>query len=281
MSLAAEMRRRDGEDYADVARRAAALGFRGVSLPYDEGWSDADLIGIRQAFDEAGVAIVELKCRCNFLTPRGDEAAQVVGRLQKALADGAILNCDCATTYAGSRHPDPRQPLAPHPDNWADATWDLLIHRIWSLLGGVDDLGVCLCFEPCATTTLNSLDSLSELNADAASFRVRIALDPAAIFTAAAAEHPAVGLAETFATLADTIVLARATDLALIEVGREPVVQPAPLGEGVLDYPTYLKLLDALERDTPLVVRHQPTDDAYRAAHAFVADAAKEAGLAL
>jgi len=281
MSLAAEMRRRDGEDYADVARRAAELGFRGVSLPYDEGWSEAELIAIRQAFDEAGVAIAELNCRCNFLTPRDDEAAQVVARLQKALTDGGILNCDRATTCAGSRHPDPGQPLAPHPDNWADATWDLLIHRIWSILGGVDDLGVCLCFEPCATTTLNSLDSLSELNVDAASFRVRIVLDPAAIFTPAAAKHPAVGLAETFATLADTIALARATDLALIEVGREPVVQRAPLGEGVLDYPTYLKLLDALVRDAPLVVTRQPTDDAYRAAHAFVADAAKQAALGL
>ena len=277
MRLAAQMRLAEGQSHADLAARAKRLGYAGVSIGFDPAWTDADLVAIRQACDDQGVEIVELGCTCNVVTPRDDEAAEAVERLGKALQAGALLNCDHVTTCAGSRHPDADKPLAPHPDNWADETWDLLIRRIWSLLARVDDLGVCLCFEPRATTTLNSLDSLAELAADASSARVRIALDPAAIFTPAAARAPSVGLAETFGRLADTIALVRATDVALIEAGDEPRCVPAPLGEGVLDYGTLLKLADALELDTPIVVKPQGSDGAYGAARDFLVAAAKQA----
>jgi len=281
MKLSAAMRLREGETYGDLAHRSDALGFRGVSIGFDHRWSETDLIAIRKAFDEQGVQIVELRCYCNFVTPRDDEAQRNLDRLARALEAGALLNCDHAVTYAGSRHPDPDQPFAPHPDNGSDETWELLIHRVWTLLDQADDLGVCLCFEPSPTTTLNSLDSLTELMADTATFRVRIALDPAAIFTPRAASAPGHALAEVFAALADTIAVARATDVALIEATDEPRIEPAPLGQGVLDYPTYVKLLDALELDTPLIVKYQGSDAAYRRAHDTIAAAAKKAGIGL
>ena len=279
MHFAAAMRLLEGETYADMASRAARLGYSGVSLGFDHRWTDAELVAMRQAFDEQGVRIAELGCYCNFITPRDDEAARNIERLQRALQAGAILDCDHAVTYAGSRHPDPDQPFAPHPDNWADATWETLIKRVWALLEGVDDIGVSLCLEPSPATPLNSLDSLAEFSADASSVRVRIALDPAAIFTPAGAADSRRALAEIFATLADSIAIARATDLGLIEAGPEPRIAPAPLGQGVLDYETYLKLVNALELDTPVVVKYQPSDEAYGAARHFLATAATKAGL--
>ena len=279
MRFAARMRLGHGESYADLARRAARLGYAAVSLGFDHRWTEADLLAIRQAFDEQRVDIVELGCYCNFLSPRNDETRRNVERLQWALQAGAILNCDHAVTYAGSRHPDPEQHFAPHPDNWADATWDLLVKRIWSLLDGVDDVGVCLCFEPCVTTTLNSLDGLADLMSDAASARVRVALDHAAIFTPSAGAEPKRALAEMFATLADTIAVARATDVALIEAGPQPRVAPARLGEGILDYETYLKLVDALELDTPVIVKYRGRDEDYAQARDFLVAAASRAGL--
>jgi len=279
MRISAAMRQAQGETWPALARRTAGLGFRGVSLAFDPQWRDEDLIAIRQAFDGHGVQIVELACPCNVLTRSADEARGNVAFLSRALDAGALLNCDHAVTFAGSRHPDPRQPLAPHPDNWLDATWDLLVQRVWALLESVEDLGVRLCFEPCPTTTLNTLDALSELMADLASVRVRVALDPAAIFSAAAAAQPAYAVAEVFSSLGDTIGIARATDVRLIEAGEEPHAEPAPLGEGVLDYEVYLRLVAALELDTPIIVKPQGSDAAYRSAHAFLANAAKRAGV--
>ena len=74
--------------------------------------------------------------------------------------------------------------------------------------------------------------------------------------------------------LADTIAVAHATDVVLDETGLVPAAAEAALGEGALDYATYLKLVDALELDTPVVVRPQPTDDAYRSALQFLQGAA-------
>jgi sugar phosphate isomerase/epimerase len=270
VKLSAVFHVREGEDHADVARRAASLGYAGVSLGFDHRWSDEELIGIRTAFDAQALDLVELRCYCNFVTPRDDEARRNAKRLGRALSAGAILNCDHAVTYAGSRSRDPDQPFASHPDNWSDATWELLVHRAWDLLDRTEDLGIRLCFEPNATTTLNSLESLADLCADMSSARVRIALDPAAIFTAAAAGNSRVALAEIFSALADTIAAARATDVELIDAGPEPVAREAPLGEGMLDYPTYLQLVDALEEDTPVIVKAQPTDEAYRQALRFL-----------
>jgi len=281
IELSAALRPREGETPADVARRAARLGFRGVSIGFDHRWTDSDLIAIRQAFDEAGVHIVELGCYCNFVTPREDEAQRNLARLQKAIQAGALLNCDRAVTYAGSRGPDPDQPFAPDPENWTDPAWDLMVARIWALLDSVEDLGVALCFEPAPTTTLNSLDCLAELVADVATWRVRIALDPAAIFTPDAAEDSRRALAEIFARLADTIVVARATDVAPARRGPEPTAVAAPLGRGVLHYETYLQLLDKLELDTPLVVKHMGSDAEYTAARQFLMDAAEKAGVKL
>jgi sugar phosphate isomerase/epimerase len=277
MRFAATLRRQEGESPDALADRAARLGFHAISLGFDHRWTDADLLAIREAFDRESVDIVELGCYCNVLTPRPDEAERNLGRLQRALQAGALLNCDCATTYAGSTHPDPDQPFASYPDNWSDATWERLVQRVWALLDRVEDTGVCLCLEPHPATTLNSLENLVDLVADAATLRLRIALDPAALLTPAAAAESAPALAEVFAALADTIAVARATDLALIEAGSHPHIAPAPLGEGVLDYPTYLKLLAALQLNTPLVVKHQPSDDACARSLAFLEDAAKRA----
>ncbi|NQT88601.1 sugar phosphate isomerase/epimerase [bacterium] len=274
MKLSAAFHVPDGQGFPEVARRAASIGFAGVSLAFDPGWSDAELLDIRAAFDDQGVEIVELRCHCNFVTPRTAEARTNLKTLRRAMTAGAILNCDHAVTCAGSRGRDPNQPLAPHPDNGSDAAWEVLVHRAWEVLDRSEDLGIKLCFEPCATTTLNSLESLSDLCADLASMRVRIALNPAAIFNAKAAGDSRVALAEVFGELTDTIAVAHATDVALIEKGPTPVPAEAPLGEGVLDYATYLKLVAALELDTPVVVQPQPTDDAYRAALRYLAKAA-------
>jgi sugar phosphate isomerase/epimerase len=275
MKLSAVMRRGEGDTWAALARRASGLGFRGVSLPFDPTWGEAELVSMREAFDTAGVGVVALECDGNFLTPSEEVCRRGFGLLRRALEAGALLNCDHVVTHAGTRHPDPSQPLATHPDNWADAAWDLLVKRVWALLDEVEDVGVRLCFEPHPATTLNTLDSLANLMADAASVRVRVALDPAAIIGAEAAAQPTRALAEIFASLADTIAVARATDLRLLRSGDEPLVEPAPLGEGVLDYPTYLRLVNALELDTPLIVPLQGSDAAYRTAHAFLAAAAK------
>ncbi|MFP4058198.1 MAG: sugar phosphate isomerase/epimerase family protein [Candidatus Brocadiia bacterium] len=281
MKLAATVRRREDESHAELARRVTELGYHGASIGFDHRWDEAELLAIRTAFDQQGVDIVELRCYCNFLTPRDDEARRNIDRLQRALQAGAILNCDHAVTYVGSRHPDPDQPFAAHPDNWADATWELLVQRIWAVLDGVDDIGVRLCFEPAPTTTLRSLDALADLTADATSVRVRVALDPAAIFTPEAVRQPKRALAEIFDTLADAIAVARATDVALDESGPEPVACPVPLGEGALDYETYLKLVAALQRPAPVVVPYVDGEEECRAARQFLLAAAQNAGVAV
>ncbi len=277
MKLAAAMRPHPEENYADVAKRAARLGFHGLSIGFDHRCSEAELLDIREALDRRGIHLVELGCYCNFITPRADEAERNLERLTYALQAGALLNCNCAVTYAGSTHPDPDRPFAEHPDNWSDAAWDRLVKRIWALLDQADDLGVRLCFEPHPATTLSSLDSLVDLMADTLSVRVGVALDPAPLFTPEGAGEPARSLAEIFSSLADNIAVARATDVELIEAGPEPEAREAPLGKGVLDYPTYIRLLDALQRDTPLVIKYQPDDAAYARARDFIAEAASEA----
>jgi len=278
MKLSAAVQRRAGEAWNALACRVRGLGFRGASLPFDPSWDEADLVALRKAFDGERAEIVELACPCNFLTPSAEACRRNFALLRRALEAGALLNCDHVTTHAGTRHPDPNQPLAAHPDNWADATWDLFVQRVWAFLDEAEDMGVRLCFQPHPATTLNTLESLAGLTADATTVRVRVALDPAALFDAEAAARPTRALAEIFATLADTIAVARATDVRLIASTDEPLVEPAALGEGVLDYPTYLKLVAALELDTPVVVPPQPSDAAYRAAHAFLTAAANRAG---
>ncbi len=275
VKISAAVRPPEGADWAGLARRMAGLGFRGLSLPFDPRWTDEQLIAIRAALDRQGAEVVGLACECNFLTPLEEANRSNFVFLGRALAAGAILNCDHVVTHAGSRHPDPTQPLAPHPDNWADSTWDLLVRRAWALLDETEDVGVRLCFEPHPATTLNTLDSLASLMADVATVRVRVALDPAAILSPEAASEPKRALAEIFSTLADAIAVARATDVRLVQIGDEPLTEPAPLGEGVLDYGTYLKLISALDLDTPLIVPLQDSDAAYRKAHDFLAATAR------
>ncbi len=281
VKLAAALRPDGGQSFADLAAKAREVGFRCLALPFEPGWDQAQLLDLREACDRAGVELAALDCHCNFLTPREDEVRENFARLGAALRAGALLNSNLVITHAGSRHPDPSQPYAPHPENWADKTWDTLIQRIWALLDEVEDNGVCLCFEPRPTTTLNTLEALAELVADATSVRVRIALDPAAIMTGEAGRESGRALAEIFGRLADTIRAAYATDLEVVEAGEEVRARPVPLGQGCLDYPTYLKLLDALREDTPLIVRARGSGAACRRAREFLAHAAEQAGINL
>ncbi|MHC4788928.1 MAG: sugar phosphate isomerase/epimerase, partial [Planctomycetota bacterium] len=83
-----------------------------------------------------------------------------------------------------------------------------------------------------------------------------------------------------FQTLGPLVKSCHAKDIKLSGVLTTHLEEVRP-GLGALDYRTYLRELDGLGPDVPLILEHMSTEEDYDAAGAYVRSVAEEIGIAI
>jgi sugar phosphate isomerase/epimerase len=148
------------------------------------------------------------------------------------------------TLCTGTR--DPHDRWRSHPDNATPEAWHQLLRSLEAAIGIADRHDVDLGVEPEQANVVDSAAKAERLVAEMASARVRIVLDPANLVEGASAEEQRRIVADAVERLADRIVMAHAKD----RVADGRVVAA---GSGVIDFPHFLRRLNAIGFVGPLV----------------------------
>lgn len=169
----------------------------------------------------------------------------------------------------------------PHPDNFSDATFDLIVRTVQQISDAVRPDRSCYALETMPWMYPDSPDSYLRLIEAIDRRQMAVHLDPVNMISSpqrffGSGEF----LRECFAKLGPQIKTCHGKDIAL--GGRLTVhldeVQP---GLGGLDYHTFLTELDKLPADTPLLLEHLPSEEEYTLAARHIRAVAAELGITL
>lgn len=279
MILCAAISLRGDHPYDDAAERLMEMGLDGIMLGYDPNWSGTELEEARVAFESRGLIVAEVGYYCSIITPDEEVRRNNITKLKSAIKAADILGCHCVATISGSR--DLRFHNAAHPDNWSAVAWQILIESCKEILEATENTGVKFCLEPTVRTNLNSVKALARIIEDVNHPNIGVVLDPVNLINIDTYYQTTSLLNPLFDILRSRIVSAHAKD-TLIEPTRLVLhINEAAPGKGNLDYYTFLRRMDELPMDTPLIIEHLGSDDEVKEAADFIYSVSREIGVSL
>jgi len=200
----------------------------------------------RRVIDAAEHAKVELSAMSGtFNMAHPDPAVRRDGLTKfEVLCDvTARLRIPVITLYTGTR--DPVNMWKWHSDNDSKEAWADMVRSIESALTAAEKNNLVLAFEPESENVVNSATRARDLLNELQNPRLRIVIDPANLIGPERDQKEI--LDESFALLADAIVIAHAKD-------RTTDFKPCAAGKGILEFDYYLRQLKQRGFTGPLIM---------------------------
>jgi sugar phosphate isomerase/epimerase len=265
----------DPEQLALVHRK---LGYRAAYCP-NVSLDDKDRIrDTHEAFAKHDVVIAEVGRWCNLLEADEEKRKANMAKVIDGLALAEEIGARCCVDIAGSRNPDVW--YGPHPDNLSDDFFDAIVENARTIVDAVKPKTAKFSYEMMGWALPDSADSyLAMIKAvDRDGFAVH--LDPCNLINSPTRFYRNTELLnECFDKLGPWIVSCHAKDVTW-EVEMQVHFRECVLGEGSLDYKTFLKRLAALPGDVPLMVEHMKGAEEYDRSREYVFKVGEETGVA-
>jgi sugar phosphate isomerase/epimerase len=193
-------------------------------------------VSIRRELAARDMRMAAVSGTFNVIHP--DHAARADGmwRLGVLAAACHAMGTSIITLSTGTR--DPLDMWCAHPENASPAAWQELLEAMRQIAAIGAEFGVTMAFEPEVSNVVDSARKARQLLDELGSPHVKVMMDGANLFHAGELPAMASILDEAFALLSPDIALAHAKDLS-----QDGAAGHEAAGQGVLDYPRYLRLL--------------------------------------
>ncbi|MCD6361200.1 MAG: sugar phosphate isomerase/epimerase [Armatimonadetes bacterium] len=258
---------------------AAAVRVKGYSAafcpPVDA--ADDDMVAAcARAAEEADIVIAEVGAWSNPLSRDEDERRRAIEKCCAGLDLADRIGARCCVNISGSRS---GKWDGPHPDNLSDETFEMIVTSVREIIDAVQPARTYYTLETMPWVPPHSPQSYLDLIEAVDRDRFGVHLDPVNLVNSPERYFDTTGLLrECFAKLGPWIRSCHAKDIVLDERLTVHLSEAAP-GEGALDYATYLRELDALGADVPLLIEHLPDEESYDKAAAHIRSVAAAEGV--
>lgn len=254
------------------------LGYRAAYCPVDESADQATIRAFEQAATEADILIAEVGVWNNPLSPDSKERKRAVDLCMKRLALADEIGARCCVNISGSRGTlwD-----GPHPDNYSTETFEMIVETTRHIIDTVQPTRTYFTLEPMPWMLPDSVDSYLDLIQAIDRTHFAAHLDPVNIIT-----NPRTYFGNSrflhncFERLGPHIKSCHAKDITLAEQLTVHLSE-VRIGLGRLNYSTFLREMNKLDPDTPLMLEHLPNAEDYLAAAAHVRAVAKAESIEL
>lgn len=258
------------EDCSTPELWIAALRRKGYSAAYCPLGADTadDVVKAwATAARDGDIVIAEVGAWSNPLSPDPETARAAIEHCKTQLDLADRIGAACCVNIAGSRGPvwD-----GPDPANYSKETFDLIVETVREIIDAVQPRRTYYTLETMPWTPPDSADSyLALIRAiDRPAFAVHF--DPVNLVNCPARWADTGGLIHDFVErLGPWIRSCHAKDVTLATRLTVHIDEVRP-GLGALDYRTYLRCLDSLDSDVPLMIEHLATEQEYDEAAAYI-----------
>jgi sugar phosphate isomerase/epimerase len=249
----------------EAARRIAADGFHGVVLeyafadvrfdPWAPDWDKARLITSTLAKHD--IKIVGLFGYYNVVDPDPARRQRGEQRMQVLIENWKQFGCPVISTETGTLND--KSEWLESPENGTEKGYQACRAALEKLTKAAKKSGAVISIEPYWRNVIDSIARAQRVVRDVPG--LKLVMDPCNYFRKEDLSRMDPMLEEMFRLLGKQIVLAHAKDVKAAADGTD---LPAS-GQGVLDYPLYLRLLAGLNRELYLVIEHLTLEDVPRA----------------
>jgi len=251
----------------EAARRIKADGFRAVVLEYafadvrfnpmSPDWEVAKKI--TDCFDRVGIKIVGLFGYYNVVDPDPARRKRGEARMEMLIANWKRLGSPVISTETGTFNP--KSEWLESPKNATEEGYIECRSAFEKLARAAEKTGAIISIEPYWRNIIDSAARTERLLREVNSPALKLVMDPCNYFRKEDLARMQPMLEEIFRRVGKQTVLAHAKDVKASADGTD---LPAS-GQGVLDYPLYLRLLAQLDREIYLALEHLTLDDVPRA----------------
>lgn len=251
-------------------------GYSAAYCPVNSESDEATIDAYVEAAKKADIVIAEVGAWSNPISVDNveREAALEKCRVQLALADRVGANC--CVNISGSRGP---KWDGPHPNNLTDDTFDLIVESVRSIIDDVKPTRTFYTLEMMPWAYPEGADSYLRLIKAIDRVQCAVHLDPVNIINGIERYYRSGDLIrDCFAKLGAHIKSCHAKDISLADNLTVHLDETRP-GLGGLDYGTYLRELDQLDPDIPLMLEHLPSADEYALGAEYIRLVAAEVGV--
>jgi sugar phosphate isomerase/epimerase len=205
---------------------------------------------VRQAFDEHGIHIAAVEGYANITAPNDEKRKRNLARIEALLVNWKRLGCANVSTESGtlSTHGD----WDGAPENATEAGYQKCRAAVEQLVRQAEKSGAVLSIEPYWPNVIGTIERAARLFRDVPSPSLKLVMDPSNYFSPDNISHMRPMLEDMFRQLGARIAVAHAHDVRAVQHGDD---SPAA-GQGLLDYPLFLRLLGQLDRPIDLLLEH-------------------------
>lgn len=256
-----------GMKLEEAAKRIREDGFVGVVTNYTfadarfdpaaPDWKVAErIVG---TLDKHGIKIVGVFGYVNLVDPVEERRKKGLDRLEFLLQNWKRLGCPYVCTETGTLNRESQWSISP--ENATEGAYLQCRAALEKLAKTAEKAGAVVAIEPYWQNIIDSIDRAERLFREVKSPGLRLIMDPCNYFRKEDLPRMKPMLEDMFRRLGSQIVVAHAKDVKAAATG---TALPAA-GQGVLDYPLFLRLLAELDREMYLVVEHLTIKDVARA----------------
>jgi len=260
------------------AEAVATAGYKAAYCPVGPE-ADSDTVhAYAAAARKADIVIAEVGAWSNPLSPDPATSTAAMEKCKAALTLADRIGARCCVNIAGSRG---KKWDGPDAADLTDETFDRIVSVVRDIIDTVKPTRSFYTLETMPWMYPDSPDVYLRLTKaiDRKAFAVH--LDPVNL-VCSPQRYFATGhlIEECFAKLGAHIRSCHAKDILLHDNLTVHLDEVRP-GQGQLDYPAFLRCLNRLDADVPLMLEHLPNEEEYRAAAAHIRSVAAKEGLSV
>ena len=269
----------DAEALAPLCEQMDTHGLSAISAPPRLAqMSDDACAAYGERARELGLVIGEAGLWENLLTEDRDMQIRRVETVRTMLRKADAMGCRCVVTVVGTKDPSDHQ-LAPHPYNYTDeckAEFRDVVHLI---LDGLDLQTTKYVIEPWHSSFFYRPEDIRAFidSVDHPSFGLH--LDQMNLVNQEYFYNTTALINKTFDLLADAVASVHVKDVGCDYSHMFLKWDEVNIGDGVMDYETYLRRLAELPPDTPCYCEHMAEERDYALNFARLHHLAQKAGV--
>ena len=254
------------------------LGYRAAYCPIDETADAQTVHAFEQVAEEADIVIAEVGVWNNPLSSDETKRHRAIELCQQKLDLADAIGARCCVNISGSRG---EVWDGPHPVNYSSDTFDLVVEITRRIIDAVRPTRTYFTLETMPWMIPDSVDSYLDLLRAIDRPRFAVHLDPVNLInTPRLFYQNSLLLRDCFERLGPYIRSCHAKDITLASELTVHLSEVRP-GLGGLDFVTFLRGLNRLDPDIPLMLEHLPNADDYLASAKHVREIAEAEGVTL
>jgi sugar phosphate isomerase/epimerase len=253
----------------EACRRIKADGFSGVVCEYSFADVHFDPLApdwpaatkILGCLERNEIKVVGLYGYYNVVAPDAETRKRGEQRMEFLIENWKRLGSNVISTETGTLNRESE--WNDSPDNATETAYQQCRASLQRSAEMAEKTGAIIAIEPYWKNVVSSAERAERLFRDIQAPSLRLVMDPCNYFRKADLDHMDAMLKDVFQRVGAKTVLAHAKDVKAMS-NEDDTDLPAA-GQGVLDYPQYLRLLSGLDRELYLTLEHLDVDEVHAA----------------